>query len=181
MDSVYARLVQPMLAVTWNDCLSAFENEVQMYLFIGSILFSVYFALFCCAVGLHKKYWQPRQFSKAAFFFGLLLLTSALADGIWYTSVNGCLYANGDYCLDFSPFCPLSPLDFDPGTQDGLINGATWWSTSSVWLLFTVVVWSTTFCLYRSACGKWPFTPRQIMARRPFWNSRSVQRIAAIV
>jgi hypothetical protein len=145
--------------IPWSE----FPAECLWY-FVPMILpHLVLFVVFCALVG-PLPWWQPKEFRRAALFFGLLLVVGSIFSGLWSCLVYGRLYHVVDYFIGFTPFWPVTKWSLNDGwgnVHGGLI-GVTFWQLQLVWFLFTVGTWSLTVFLYRLICGRWPLSLKEL-------------------
>jgi hypothetical protein len=85
-------------------------------------------------------------------FSVLLLLTGTILNAAWMTLVYRRFYYSQDTIVDWFPFIPFGQwvLNVTWGNKTGgLLGGAELWHLQALWLLFTVLAWSTAIFGYR--------------------------------
>jgi len=154
--------------IPWSD----FPAECLWYFVLMSPLHLILFVAFCAFVG-PLPWWQPREFRRAALFFGLLLFAGSFFSALWNCLVYGRLYYTVDLSIEFIPFWPVTKWNINEtwGDRHGGLIGVTFWQLQLVWLLFALGTWSTTVYLYRWICGQWPLSVSGIFHRSASSNA----------
>ncbi|MGD0411095.1 MAG: hypothetical protein ABSC18_05275 [Verrucomicrobiota bacterium] len=160
----------PPTPIPWSD----FPAECLWYFAPMLVVHAILFVAFCALVG-PLPWWQPKEFRRAAIFFGLLLAAGSIFNGLWSCLVYGRLYDRVDYVFGFSPFWPItnSVINETWGTDHGQLLGVTVWQLQLVWLLFASGTWGLTIYLYRSICGRWPLSLKALFPHSSPSSSRT--------
>lgn len=102
---------------------------------------------------------QYFDFARAFIVFNIcFLLTSAVSNGIWSSTIWGRVYFSADYVVDFNPFYPISQswIESPFGDVEGRIfPGFTILHVRVAWFLFAFASWAGAIFLYSRIRRLW--------------------------
>jgi hypothetical protein len=127
-------------------------TEAIFYLWVVGTICGVVFLCGCLSAAFlvprtRKAYFA--RVTKLGGFFLIFLFVGAVFEYIWGALIEGHLYQNVDYFLDFLPFWPITRATVYDPFNSGRLLGVTLIQLQLVWLLFTIGTWGITLLLYK--------------------------------